>query len=49
MDNKIIEEFNNMSSKLVKSYSTLKQIEQVDIATTPKTGVYNEDKLLVHQ
>jgi polyhydroxyalkanoate synthase subunit PhaC len=49
MENKIIEEFNAMSSKLIKSYDTLKQIESVDIATTPKTAVLNEDKLTLYR
>jgi len=49
MENKMIEEFNNMSSKLLKSYETLNKIEQVDIATTPKTAVYNEDKLTLYR
>jgi polyhydroxyalkanoate synthase len=38
-----------MSSRLLKSYDTLKQIEQVDIATTPKTSVYTEDKLTLYR
>lgn len=49
MDNKLIEEFNNMSSKLFKSYETLNQIETVDIATSPKTAVYSEDKLTLYR
>ncbi|MCC6370869.1 MAG: class III poly(R)-hydroxyalkanoic acid synthase subunit PhaC [Bacteroidia bacterium] len=49
MDNKMIEEFNAMSTKLIKSYDTLKQIDEVDIATTPKTAVYNEDKLTLYR
>lgn len=49
MENKIIEEFNAMSSKLIKSYDTLKQIENVEIATTPKTAVFNEDKLTLYR
>ncbi|MDI1354284.1 MAG: class III poly(R)-hydroxyalkanoic acid synthase subunit PhaC [bacterium] len=49
MDNRIIEEFNNMSSKLLKSYDTLNQISEVDIATSPKTAVYSEDKLTLYR
>jgi len=49
MDNKIIEEFNAMSSKLFKSYSTLNQIDKVDIAMSPKTAVYSEDKLTLYR
>jgi polyhydroxyalkanoate synthase subunit PhaC len=48
MENNLIEEFSNISSKLVKSYQTLNQIGDVDIATTPKTPVYNEDKLTLY-
>lgn len=49
MENKLIEEFNAMSSKLLKGYETLNKIEQVDIATTPKTAVYKEDKLTLYR
>lgn len=49
MENKMIEEFNAMSSKLLKSYETLNQIKDVDIATTPKTAVYTEDKLTLFE
>lgn len=45
----MIEEFNALSSKLIKSYDTLKQINEVDIATTPKTSVYTEDKLTLYR
>jgi len=48
MENKMLEEFNNMSSKMLKSYNTLKQIDEVDIATSPKTEVYKEDKLTLY-
>jgi polyhydroxyalkanoate synthase len=47
--NKIVEEFTNMSSKMLKSYQVLNQIKEVDIATTPKTAVYNEDKLTLYR
>jgi polyhydroxyalkanoate synthase len=49
MENKLIEEFNAISSKLIKGYDTLKQIDEVDIATTPKTAVYHEDKLTLYR
>lgn len=48
MENKLIEEFSNLSSKITKSYQTLNQITDVDIATTPKTAVYTEDKLTLY-
>jgi len=49
MENKLIEEFNAISNKLLKSYETLNQIEQVDIASSPKTAVYTEDKLTLYR
>lgn len=49
MENKIVEEFTNMSSKLLKSYTTLNQIDKVEIATSPKTAVYHEDKLTLYR
>ncbi len=48
MDNKILEELNAMSSRMLKSYETLKELGEVDIATTPKTPVYSEDKLTLY-
>jgi polyhydroxyalkanoate synthase len=49
MENKLIEEFTSLSTKLLKSYDTLKKIDQVDIASTPKTVVYEEDKLKLYR
>jgi polyhydroxyalkanoate synthase len=49
MENKLIEEFSSLSARLWKSYSTLNGIEEVDIATTPKTAVYHEDKLTLYR
>lgn len=49
MENKMIEEFTAISNKLLKSYETLNQIKEVDIATTPKTAVYQEDKLTLYK
>jgi len=49
MENKLVEEFSKMSSKMFKSYETLKQIEDVEIATSAKTAVYNEDKLTLYR
>lgn len=49
MENKLVEEFTKMSQKLLKGYETLNQIETVDIATTPKTAVYREDKLVLYR
>lgn len=49
MDSKIVEEFTAMSGKLMKSYQTLSQITEVDIATSPKTEVYAEDKMKLYR
>jgi polyhydroxyalkanoate synthase subunit PhaC len=49
METNMIKEMADMSLKLVKGYETLKQIENVNIAETPKTAVYNEDKLTLYR
>ncbi|HQQ94111.1 MAG TPA: class III poly(R)-hydroxyalkanoic acid synthase subunit PhaC [Bacteroidia bacterium] len=49
MENKFAEEFTNLSNRLLKSYETLNQIGEVDIATTPKTLMYSEDKLKLYR
>ncbi len=38
-----------MSVKMLKGYETLNAIHNVDIASTPKTAVYNEDKLTLYR
>lgn len=45
----MFKEMADMSQKMFKSYETLKQIEEVDIASTPKTSVYSEDKLTLYR
>lgn len=49
MDTTFINELNNASCKLIKSYETLNNVKEVDIATTPKTAVYTEDKLTLYK
>lgn len=49
MESKLFEEISQATSKLMKSYETLNSIDNVDIATTPKTAVYNEDKLTLYR
>ena len=49
MENKLVEEMTNMSSKLLKSYETFNTIKEVDIAVSPKTAVYSEDKLTLYK
>lgn len=44
----LFNEMANVSSKLTKSYETLNKIGDVDIATSPKTSVYTEDKLTLY-
>jgi polyhydroxyalkanoate synthase len=46
---KILSEINEANQKLLKSYDTLKSIDDVEIATSPKTEVYAEDKLKLYQ
>lgn len=45
----MIKEMAQMSQKMMKSYETLQQIKDVDIATSPKTEVYKEDKLVLYK
>jgi polyhydroxyalkanoate synthase len=49
MDNNLIQEFTGLSSKILKSYDTLNKVGEVDIATSPKTEVYAEDKLRLYR
>lgn len=49
METDIIKEMADMSQKILKSYDTLKHIDNVEIATSPKTAVYNEDKLTLYR
>ena len=45
----MFKEMADMSQKMMKSYETLQQIKDVDIASTPKTAMYNEDKLVLYR
>lgn len=45
----LFNEMANVSRKLTQSYETLNKIDNVDIATTPKTAVYTEDKLTLYR
>ncbi len=49
METDIIKEMADISQKILKSYDTLKNIDSVEIATSPKTAVYNEDKLTLYR
>jgi len=48
MDN-MFDEMANLSRNLNKSYEALNKITDVEIAATPKTAVYNEDKLTLYR
>lgn len=45
----MIQEMADMGVKMLKSYETLNQVKEVDIASTPKTAVYHEDKLTLYR
>ncbi len=51
MDSNIntLKDLANLTQKVIKSYETLSHVKDVDIATTPKTAVYNEDKLTLYK
>ncbi len=49
MENNLLKEMADISQKMMKSYETLQQIKEVDIASTPKTAVYHEDKLTLYR
>jgi polyhydroxyalkanoate synthase len=49
MANNIFEELADVSRKVTKSYETLNKLPEVEIASTPKTAVYSEDKLTVYR
>ncbi|MBS1634362.1 MAG: class III poly(R)-hydroxyalkanoic acid synthase subunit PhaC [Bacteroidetes bacterium] len=49
MENNLLKEMADMGVKMLKSYETLNHIKDVDIATTPKTAVYTEDKLTLYR
>ena len=44
----LFEEYSNATNKLMKAYETLENLEEVDIAESPKTLVYSEDKLRLY-
>ncbi len=49
MANNIFEELADVSRKVTKSYETLNKLPEVEIASTPKTAVYSEDKLTLYR
>ena len=49
MEINLLKEMVDMSQKVIKSYETINQINEVEIATSPKTQVYAEDKLKLYR
>ena len=49
MEHTILEEINTINSNMLKSYEALNNIKDIDIATSPKTAVYSEDKLTLYR
>lgn len=49
MEINLLKEMADMSQKVIKSYETINQINEVEIATSPKTQVYAEDKLKLYR
>jgi polyhydroxyalkanoate synthase len=49
MENKMMQELIDSQAKLVKGYETLGKLPEVEIAETPKTEVYAEDKLRLYR
>ncbi|MCX8081316.1 MAG: class III poly(R)-hydroxyalkanoic acid synthase subunit PhaC [Bacteroidia bacterium] len=45
----ILEQIHDLSTKTIKSFNVLKDLGEIDIATTPKTEVYREDKLVLYR
>ncbi len=45
----ILQELSNNTSKLLKGYEILNDIKEVEIASTPKSLVYKEDKLKLYR
>lgn len=44
----LVEEFNKTTSKLMKGYETLQEIKNVEVATTPKELVWQQDHVSLH-
>ena len=44
-----VREYADMATKLAKGYETLQNIEQVDVATTPKELVWKQDKVQLYR
>ena len=49
MNTTILSEISDMNMRLVKGYESLNNINEVEIATSPKTAVYSEDKMVLYR
>ncbi len=45
----MIEDFQEISKKLVKGFDILTQLDEIDVGTTPKEAVYREDKMVLYR
>ncbi len=45
----LVEELTGIGAKMLKGYQTLNEIKEVEIAASPKTSVYTEDKLTLYK
>lgn len=46
--NDVMEDVSRVNQKLVKGYQTLQTIDEVDVAITPKTLVWQRDKVKLY-
>ncbi len=49
MNTNLLNELSDMNTKLVKGFENLNKIDEIDIATAPKTAVYSEDKMVLYR
>jgi len=49
MEKNLVEEMNSLTTKMLKSYDAFSNLQEVEIATSPKTAVYSEDKLTLYK
>jgi polyhydroxyalkanoate synthase len=49
MEKNLVEEMNSLTTKMIKSYDAFSNLQDVEIAISPKTAVYSEDKLTLYK
>ena len=49
MEKNLVEEMNSLTTKMLKSYDAFSNLQDVEIAISPKTAVYSEDKLTLYK